>query len=575
VPASSPRWRSAFRVGDWIAHPECCRIARAAEERHVPPLIIDLLRLLAQNAGQVVGKEQILDELWEGRFVSESALTRAVAELRGLLGDKAHPPRYIETIPKRGYRLVAFVEPPRQIGLPSLAVLPFDNLTRDHSEEYFADGVTDAIITELGKMATLRVISRQSTLRFKGTQASLREIARDLRVDTVVEGSVQRDGPRVRLTAQLVQADPERHVWAESYDCEMTGVLTVQAQIARQVAASIHAALRPAETLPELPIRRIQPDAHLAYLKGRHLLQSWMQEDVEKGLTYLWQAIQIDPGCAPAYEELAIAMMVLGYFGQLPMAEAFRKAREAALKAVELDPTLSMAHVALGFACWLEDWDLAGCEREFARAIELNPSNGFAYLTRALYTITTRHDVAAMSEDVRQALAVDPLGLHTGFSAAWLWLFARDFDRAAEQAARITELHRDAEYAAFVLSLARFAQGRLAEAIALAEPVARAGGDLFVACLGHLYARAGQPERARAILAELQGRQDHTHGAVVIATVLAGLGENDAAFEALERAYAERDSRLFWLPLVPIYDCLRADPRFPLLMARLAPAPRA
>lgn len=231
-------------------------------------------------------------------------------------------------MPKRGYRLIAAVTPPTRTGVPALAVLPFDTVAGSPVEGFLADGISDAITTELGKLAALRVISRQSTLRFKGARASLGDIARELRVDAVVEGLVQSDGTKLRLSAQLVEVDPERHLWAESYDCNVAENLAVQRTIARRAADAVHAALRPGQVRPTTESSAIQPEAHLSYLEGRHFLAMWTREGVEKGIGCLLRAIQLDARCAPAHEELAVALLLLGWFGHLPLPEAVSRARE-------------------------------------------------------------------------------------------------------------------------------------------------------------------------------------------------------------------------------------------------------
>ncbi len=252
-----------FRVGEWMVQPESCLISGKDGELHLRPMLTDLLVLLAENSGQVVSKDEILNRLRSTQFVTESVLTRDIAELRRILGDTSRKPKYIETIFKRGYRLVAEVEPGKIFIQPVLAVLPFQNLSNDRGEEFFAEGIADSLTTELAKLGGLRVISRQSVLHLKNSDRSLPEIARELKVDSVVEGSALRVGTKARITAQLIQVEPEAHLWAGSYTCELTDILDIQAEKAREIAHSVHAVLAPVK--PESS-RSADPEVQIAYL---------------------------------------------------------------------------------------------------------------------------------------------------------------------------------------------------------------------------------------------------------------------------------------------------------------------
>ncbi len=560
----------SFRVGEWAVEPETCRIIQGAAEQHLRPMLMDLLVLLAENAGQVVTKEQILDRLWQGRFVSESALTRNAAELRHALGDSERSPRYLETITKRGYRLIAAV----QAGSPApprLAVLPFDNLSRDPEEDYFADGMADAVITELGRIAGLRVISRQSVLRFKGTAKGLAEIARELKVDTVVEGSALLAGRRVRITAQLIQVEPEQHLWAQSYECDLGDILAVQGQVARAIAEAVHAALTPQDLARLSRAPRVNSEAHLAYLKGRYHGDKWTQEGIQKAFAYLQQAIATDPSYAPAYASLATYLGVLGFWGHLPIREAYQKARDAVLRALELDESLGEGHAVLAFIKWHLDWDLAGCEEGLRRAIGLNPSSEFARMAYAVFLNIVRRDRESGLVQARLALELDPLSLNTNFGFGWWLLYAGEPEQAIEQARKTLELYPDALHAHSILGWAFVARSMHGEAMAAFEKAVTMSRDaLSLASLGHAFGRAGQRHAAEAVLAELLERRTREHvPELVLAMVHAGLGDLDGAFESLEKCFAERDARLFWLPVDPCFAPLRSDPRYVDLIQRL------
>jgi TolB-like protein len=266
----------------------------------------------------------------------------------------------------------------------TLAVLPFDNLNRDQEYEYFADGVTDALITELGQIGSLRVISRQSVLHLKGCDRHLKDITRELNVDVFVEGATLRERDRIRISSQLIRAEPEEHLWAHSYECDITDLLAVQGKLVRAIATAVKAAVTPAE-LSRLKRKRIaKPDAHEAYLKARFHWSKWSEEGFRKGLEYFQVAIDRDPTYAPPLAGMANCIALLGFWGHLPIRQAYPKAKMAALRAVELDDNLSEAHAALSWIQWLHDRDLPGAEREAKRAMELNPRTGdFLWQARA------------------------------------------------------------------------------------------------------------------------------------------------------------------------------------------------
>ncbi len=560
---------AAFRVGEWTVHPGAGRLTGSAGERHLPPLLMDLLVLLAGRAGEVVTKDAILDEVWRSRFVSESALTRSIAELRTLLGDARRPPRYIETIPKRGYRLVAVVTSTRSFDEPVVAVLPFENLA-GAGEEYFADGMTDALITELGRIRTLRVISRQSVLQFRGTIRDLPAIARALGVDAIVEGTALHVGTRVRLTAQLVAVEPERHLWADRRECDVADVLTVQGELACAVAHSVCAALgRPAADATA-GSRPVNPDAHLEYLRARHHWGNWTDEGFRRALAHAGRANELDPAWAPGYEMIALSLALLGYWSFVPAGPAYAAARQAASRALALDPSLGNAHAALGLV-HLWEWDCQKVAREFECAVELSPSSETARFTHAAFLVMIAGEGDAAIAEARLAFALDPLSLSTNFSLAWILIFAGDFAAGARQARATIDLYPDAPHAWFTLGHAELGLGHFGEAIAALERAIASNRQVMaIATLGCALALDGRPDAARRLLADLEERQSPEEvPRMAPAMIYAGLGEHDRAFACLERALAERDGRLFGLTTIPSFIPLRSDPRFADLARRI------
>ena len=324
-----------------------------------------VLIALLEHPGEVTTRAELRRRLWpEGVFVDfDDNLNSTVNRLRRVLGDSTTKPRFIETLPRLGYRFIAAVEADRA-AQPTLAVLPFENLNHDSEQDFFADGVADALTTALGNVSTLRVISRQSVLHLRGTRRTVAEIARELKTDAIVEGSVLQAGSRVRITAQLVQVAPERHLWAKGYECEMGDVLTIQGLVAQAIAEAVQVALTPAEKQRLGRPRPVDPEAHLAYLRGRHHMGQWSRESFERALAYFRSALEKDPAHALAYAHMADCYAMLGYWGHLPFRDAYLKSKEAALKALALDETLSTAHWAFAWATWVCDWDVATCEED-------------------------------------------------------------------------------------------------------------------------------------------------------------------------------------------------------------------
>lgn len=551
-------------------------LRRAGRLIRLPPQPARLLCLLASRTGALVTREEIQAHLWpKDTFVDfDLGINHCLKRIRAALGDNAQAPRFIETLPRRGYRFLQPVECIADGEVPLVAVLPFENLNHDPAVDYFADGVTDALITELARLECLQVISRQSILHLKGTTRPLSEVASELGVSAVVEGAALHEGARVRITAQLVLVAPERHIWAESYECDMRDLLATQRRVVKAVACGVEAKLAPKDHAHLDRDDRVNPEAHEAYLKARHHQARWTRDGFEKALHYLHGALAIDAGYAPAHAQLAFCLSLFGYWGHVPVAQAFPPAKEAALRALALDDTLTAAHEALAWVKWLYDRDLHGAERDIRHGLALSPSDANAHVMLAVFLATVRGDGEGAVAEGRTALRVDPISEFTNFSMAWVYLFARDYERAREQALRTREMYPDSLQACYVLGLSAVGSGNGAEALAAFEEAKRLSqDDLTVGYLAHANARFGKHEEARSGLAELLGRADCGHvstKAMIVA--YAGLGDRDRAFEWLERAFEQRDGILYWLRAVPVFDPLRPDPRFDGLVRRLGMA---
>jgi TolB-like protein/tetratricopeptide (TPR) repeat protein len=564
---------STLRFGPFELDPSTGELRKGGRRLRFPPQPARVLGLLAGRPGELVSRDEIRSDLWPREtFVDfELGINHCLKRIRAALGDRAASPRFIETLPKRGYRFIAPVERLGAPDVPTVAVLPFENLNHDPALDFFADGVTDAIITELARLKALRVISRQSVLRLKGTQRTLGDIAHELGVVGLVEGSALHAGAHARITAQLVLVHPERHVWANSYECDMGEILAAERRVAREVAHGVEATLAPSERAVLDSVAPVHPEAHEAYLKARHHGDAWSREGFEKSLHYLHYALTFDPDYAPAHAELAWTLSRLGYWGHVPVEDAFPAAREAAARALALDAGLSSAHQALGWVKWLYERDLAGAERMMRCAIARGPSDADAHMLLAVFLATVRARRTEAVEEGRAALRLDPISQSTNFSMAWLYLFVDEYRQATEQARRTLELYPGSLQANYVLGLSAVAQDNDTEAVAALEAACAMSRDaISVGYLAHAHGRFGRRDRAAQLIAELLASRGGGHVAPkAMIVAYAGIGENDHAFQWLERAYDERDGILYWLKAAPVFDPLRADPRFDDLAHRL------
>jgi len=462
------------------------------------------------------------------------------------------------------------VAPPK---IESMAVLPLENLSRDPEQEYFADGMTEELTTDLGQIEALRVISRTSVMRFKGVRPAggLPEIARQLKVDAVVEGSVLRSGDRVRITTQLIDARTDRHLWAHSYERDMRDVLELQSEVAQAIANEIKIKVTPQEQVRLARARPVSPEAHEAYLKGRYYWNLRTQEGLKKGIEYFQQAIEKDPGCALAYVGLADSYLNLIGWDLAAPREAYPRAKAAALKALQVDETLAEAHVPLGAAGFAYDWDWAGAEKELRRAIELNPSYATAHNFYAQCLMFMGRHNEALAE-IKRAQDLDPVSPIHNTVRGMVFFFARRYDEAIAECQRALELNAGF-YPAHLFLAEAYEQERLHDkaiseyrkAIALQEGSTRAAAGL-----ARGYAAAGRRTEALKIISDLRqlSKQRYVSAYGITQTYIA-LGDFDHAWAWLEKAFEERSFQLIWLKVDPTIDPLRSDPRFQDLLRRV------
>jgi len=455
--------------------------------------------------------------------------------------------------------------------IESLAVLPVKNFSGDPDQEFFADGMTDALIAGLAQIKAVKVISRTSVMHYKGSSETLPQIARELGVDGIVEASVMRSGDRLRLTAQLIDARRDQHLWARNYEREMTDVLALQSELVQAIAGEIRVQLTPQENERLRATRRVSPEAYEAYLKGRFYWNKRSGQDIIKGIEYFQHAIEVDPDYALAYAGLAESYVLLPDFADARPREVIPKARAAAAKAIEIDDTLAEAHTPLAFISGYYDYDVAGAEREFKRAIELNPGDATAHHWYALWLLFLgRHDEA--TAEIEKARNLDPLSLAINTSVGTVLLYSRHYDSAIGQYRKTLEMDSSFVQAHDYLGNAYLQNGMHEQAIAeFQKAVDLSGGQVrCMAGLGRAYAAAGRQEQARKTLEQLKERAQRSYvSRYELALIYVGLGEKEQAFASLEQAYEEHDRRLMELEAGPQVDPLRSDRRFQDLLRRM------
>ncbi len=466
---------------------------------------------------------------------------------------------------------------PNAASIRSLAVLPLENLSHDPEQEYFAEGMTDALTTEMSQIGALRVISRTSAMQYKDAKKPLPQIARELNVDAIMEGSVLRSGSKVRVTAQLIQASPEQHLWAKSYESDLRDVLILQSQVAQSVANEIRIKLTEEEAARlRKPPRPVDPAAHDAYLRGRYYWNSGEPQDLSKARDYFQQAMEKDPLYAPAYAGLADYYSMLPFYTSALPDEVFPKAKAAVSKALELDDSLAEAHASLAYILTYYDWKWSDAEREFQRALSLNPNDATVHHRYSRYLSSLGRIDDALSE-IRKAQELDPLSPVIKANLGVIYYFGREYDLAIGQLRKVLEEHPDFSVAHWGMGLAYEQKGMSTEAIAeleKADALSKHSSVNTLASLGHAYAIAGQRSKAQQILSELDTRSKQKPiSRYQFALIFTGLGEKDRAFAALEMAFRERSTLLTYLKMDARFDPLRPDSRFADLLHRMGLPP--
>jgi len=620
-----------YAFGPFRLAPEERLLLRDGRPVPLAPKVTETLLLLIQNAGHLVDKDELMKRVWPDAFVEEGNLTKNIFLLRKVLGQWNGGLEYIETVPKRGYRFVASVnqeveeetssprqaaevaketaltlpmEWPRgkkvigillvlalaviaawQIGsrrragrgtsdtaaIHSLAVLPLENLSGDPAQDYFADSMTDELITDLGQIGELRVISRTSAMQYKGgARKPMSQIARELNVDAVVEGTVLRSDNQIRITAQLIQATADRHLWAQSYEGDARDVLTLQRQIASAIAEQIRIKLTPQQQTVLKTARFVNPEAYEDYMRGHYVTQTGSIDGYERSIVYFNQAIEKDAQNALAYAGLADSYIELGHMVRMPPEHAFPTARKAALQALQLDDSLAEAHQALANVKFLYDWDFPGADREFRRALDLNPNSVSARADYADYLIAMGRFDESIAER-RRNLQMDPLAQRPIWALATGYYWAHRYDEAIAEARLAIEMDPNHWSGHLDLGLALEQKHQFPAAISeLQKAIEMSNDKIWVSFIAHDMALSGDKAGAEKILADLQQLSKRTYVSPwLLAMIYPDLGDKEKAFTWLEKCYERREHDLVFSKVWPMFDGLRSDPRYSDLTRRI------
>ena len=533
---------------------------------------LQMLQVLLQRPGEVVTREELQQKIWPSdTFVDfDHGINNAIKRLREALGDTAEMPCYVETLPRRGYRFIGKIEreTPK---FRSLAVLPLENLSRDPEQEYFAEGLTEALITTLAKIGELRVVSRTSAMLYKDVHKPLREIARELEVDAIVEGTVLRAGDRVRITPQLIDPEKETHLWAESYQRHLRDVLDLHAELAQSIARQVQVKLTPQEQAQLAQSRPVNPEAYEAYLKGRYHWNRRSREGLPKGVQYFQEAIAKDAGYAAAYAGLADCLSGLSTYNFVAPVDGCGKAKKLALQALELDPSLGEAHASLAWVHTWYDYDFVAAEREFERSLELNPRYATAHQFFGFYLGMMGRYEEAYTE-IKRAIRLDPLSSVFEWSLGFVYWMARRHDQAIEQVEKALELDPGFAPAHALHCWAALSKFMPEIAISAAQNAVRCspGAAMYLATLGESYAAAGNPQEAQKMLDHLHDLSKQQYVTpYFLARIYAALGRKEEALHSLEAGYLERTCSLVFMKVDPRLDELRIEPRFQDLMRRM------
>lgn len=548
------------------------RVTKTGESRHITPRAFEVLIYLVENAGRIIGKQELFDEVWKENFVTDNALTRMIKEIRQVIGDEADAPVYIETVPKRGYRFIAEVSSENSREIPkqssdttSIAVLPFTNVSADDDSEYLSEAITESVINNLSQLQDLRVVPRSVVFSLGAREINPFTAGRDLKVKRVATGRVLHRGENLIVSAELVDIEKESQIWGEKYQYKTDDIFDLQEEISQKISERLEARLILEKNAPPTA----NAEAYRLYLKGRYFWNRRPQ-GLFKGIEYFERSREEDPNFALAYAGIADSYSTLGSWenGTLPPDTAMPKACAAAAKALELNPSLAEAHTTLGYAEFHYDWNFAKAEKDILHALSLNKNYVHAHHWLS-HIYMARGETEKSHEASRRALELDPLDLIINVHQAWHFWLARESDKALQQAEKTRELDTNVIWASFFAGLAYAEKGLYEEAAtefrraeSLAPPV-----TLVRAALGNILGLNGETAEAKKILNDLENqRKQKFVPAYDIALVRLGLGETASAIDWLNRAADERSGWMPYLTVEPRLDALRSLPEFKALL---------
>lgn len=571
-------------------------LARNGKAVPLAPMLFKTLVILVENSGHILEKDELMKRLWPDTFVEESSLAQNIFQLRKALKDGGSGRRYIETVPKRGYRFSADVreivhdvsettsayptngrflikEDETGLAVKSLAVLPFKTLGEHKSaDEYLGLGMADATIIKLSGLGQLVVVPTSTVFKYAGRKNDPQAVGRKLGADAVLQGTIQRAGKRVRVTVQLISLNDGKTIWSGKFDEHFTDIFAVQDSISEQVAGALALRFTAAERRRLRKRYTENTEAYQAYLTGLFFWNKKSKEGLNKAVEYFQQAIEQDPSYALAYAGLADSYFWIAYsdFDTLTRSKSFEMSRSNALKALELDPFVAEAHAALATVKVKHDRDTIGAERSFERAIATNPNCAMAY-SRYTYFLAAMGRLGESLQKIKRAQQLDPLSPDANASLAYILYFARDYDEAIRYCQRALDLEPNFLDALLLLGLSYEQKGMIEEAITQFSKAKDANTDSTepLELLGHVFAISGQTFEARKILSELHSsaKQNSIHP-YNVALIHAALGQSEQAFELLEKPYANWTERLRMLRFDPRMDIFKEDSRFTTIVPR-------
>jgi len=625
--------KTIYRFGNFTLIKEEHSLQSNQEEIHIRPKVFETLLYLVEHQGHLIKKESLLNEIWNNIIVTENTLNRCIKELREILNDDSHKPKYIQTVPRIGFRFIADVEkmppdifkrkglveeslhlrnstndqkenkkaifnPPKRLrnvlvissiipfiiliilaGIQflsnesktykSIAVLPFVNMSGDPDQEYFADGMTEALIAELAKIRLSRIISRTSVMNYKNVTKPLLQIANELNVDLIVEGSIQRTGQRVLVIVQLINPESDRHLWVGSYEKDVSDILILQQDLVQNIALQIKTELT--QSQKNLVAVKVNPEAYELYLKGRYFWNKRTPEGFRKGINYFEQAVEIDSNYALAYVGLADCYNMLSNYDDIPPDEAYPEIKSSLEHAFGINNDLAEAFASFAFMKMFYEWDTDEAESALKKAIRLNPNYADAYHWYGLCLASQERFDEALSE-MKKALSTDPLSIIINTNVGWIHYFAGRYEDAEKQIKQSLELDSTFVSAHVKLGWTYQQLGNLDGAVFEFQRGLNylKNDPALLALLGHSYALANKKDEALKIIEKLKTISDKKYVTpYMIALIYTGLGDKEQALTWLYKAYREKDGWIAWIKVDPKLDPLRNEPAFKQLMAQV------